>query len=195
MTCDQSRAAQLLGAPQKGRELHDAVALYAGVGRKSAQIALGERRHDLLAELPHKVEHIKGHPQPERHGARILRVVQRTACAPGFNAGVFVVEQAHRAADARETLPHGQQRRHGGIHAPAHGNESLTHRKLLIRRKAAWRDSGRRCRGGERRSFCPRFRDASRSRSPRGAPLRRRCRPERPRAGRSAARRRKPLPR
>ena len=120
-------AAQLTGAVQEQVELHEAVAVDAGVGREAALIGTCKAPHDTLLELLGHVKGVVGDAESPAHAAGILDVVDAAAGLSLLRRGGWVVPQAHGGSHAVVALLGEQVRGHARIHAAAHGDKHACH--------------------------------------------------------------------
>ena len=81
-------------------ELHIAVAVDAGVRRESGFVGTDKFIDDFLSEIVGEIEDIVGDAELVADASGVLDIVERAACVRARYAGVFVVIELHRRADA-----------------------------------------------------------------------------------------------
>ena len=120
-------AAKNFRAVKELAELHEAVAVDAGVRRDSVLVAVDEPAYDRAAEIVREVEHVERHAQRVGDAARVLHVVKRAAGARALDARVLIVIELHRAADALEAAILHQLCRERGVDPAAHRDQCFFH--------------------------------------------------------------------
>ena len=120
-------AAKNFRAVKELAELHEAVAVDAGVRRDAVLVAVDEPAYDRAAEIVREVEHVERHAQRVGDAARVLLVVKRAAGARALDARVLIVIELHRAADALEAAILHQLCRERGVDPAAHRDQCFFH--------------------------------------------------------------------
>ena len=111
-------------------EFQVAVAVDAGIGRLPLSVGIRKAVHHLTAELIGEVKNVVGNPQPKRHAAGVLHIIQRAACAAAGASDVLVAVQGHGGADAVPAAVLQKVSGDAGINAAAHCNQYLTHQTM-----------------------------------------------------------------
>ena len=104
-------------------EFQIAVAVDAGVGRTAIFIDADKLLHNLLSKLRRKIRHGMGDIQLKRHLGGVVDIRLAAAGVGEAAPDIRIAEQAHGHAHAVVALPQHQPRRHGAVHAAAHGDE------------------------------------------------------------------------
>ena len=111
-------------------EFQVAVAVDTGIGRLPLSIGIRKAVHHLTAELIGEVKNVVGNPQPKRHAAGVLHIIQRAACAAAGASDVLVAVQGHGGADTVPPLLLHEGSGDAGINAAAHCNQNLFHQTM-----------------------------------------------------------------
>ena len=101
---------------------HIAVAVNAGIGRRSVFICGYKAVNYLTGEIVGKIKNIIRHIQRERDIARVLYILKGTAGMRFRNAHILVVIQFHGGTDAFISVFTHQRRRYRAVHTAAHRN-------------------------------------------------------------------------
>ena len=100
-------------------ELHEAVAVDAGIRRAPFLIGADEAVDDFAPEIIFIIEDVIGKAQPHRDPARVIGIVKRAAGLRLKPCGLVVI-QLHGRADQLMTFVFQKQSGDAGIHAAAH---------------------------------------------------------------------------
>ena len=111
-------------------EFQVAVAVDTGIGRPPLSVGIRKAVHHLTAKLIGEVKNVVGNPQPKRHAAGILHILQRAAGAAAGNADVLVAVKGHGSTDAVPAAELQKVSGDAGINAAAHCNQNLFHQTM-----------------------------------------------------------------
>ena len=127
MARDDGVAAKNAGALVETLEFQIAVAVDAGVRRRTVLVGGDKAVDDLTLEVIREVEDIVGNAETECDRARILHILERAAGLRGLHANILVLKEFHRCADALAALVLHQKCGDARVHTAAHCDQYLIH--------------------------------------------------------------------
>ena len=119
------------GAAQETLKFQMAVTVNAGIGGKSALIAMDEFINYLFPEICLEIKYVEGHTQPSGNTSGIFHIFQGTA---GIVVSIrirSVVIKPHDCADAVKSCLLCQKSGNRAVYTAAHGNQSLLLRHII----------------------------------------------------------------
>ena len=122
---DHPFIAVLQGIIQQLVELHDPVAVDAGIGGAARLIGAHKFLNDGLPEVHGKIQNFIGNVQLKGHGGRIVNVFLRAAGVKLPQADVLIAVQAHGGPHAVVPPTLHQAGGYRTVHAAAHGDEGF----------------------------------------------------------------------